>query len=376
MTKRKDLIKELKEDAKKAWDFIETCATNIGKYGLLVLSLYSDGSINQHEFAPIKEQEVKNEISIAKFDNKLQVAEIKEAKDFNWGEYSPNNTPFLSVVKTIEDRTMDAYNATIGSKIDKKINIKDLMEKAGVKVEDMQEVVNQNKDILKQLEPGMTSVKLARAADKVRGSLTQNCLLGVQHIFASAGYGDYLDGSNGLWPKKIGNGPYNSACNTNKTLEKTGSFITLSVENTAYNTNKQSLENQEMRAFCKTLPAGTVLICDNKLPDQIEGKNYSTLIRQYGKGGPIHGHVAVKANNGSYKSDGVEPFGPNFARYGERVSFSIPLDTRVPENVAYAFIKQAELRKSKEEEHKYASNANTQSNTVIPTYMMYNNERG
>ena len=36
MTKRKDLIKELKEDAKKAWDFIETCATNIGKYGLLV----------------------------------------------------------------------------------------------------------------------------------------------------------------------------------------------------------------------------------------------------------------------------------------------------------------------------------------------------
>ena len=175
MTKRKDLIKELKEDAKKAWDFIETCATNIGKYGLLVLSLYSDGSTNQHEFAPIKEQEVKNEISIAKFDNKLQVAEIKEAKDFNWGEYSPNNTPFLSVVKTIEDRTMDAYNATIGSKIDKKINIKDLMEKAGVKVEDMQEVVNQNKDILKQLEPGMTSVKLARAADKVRGSLTQNC---------------------------------------------------------------------------------------------------------------------------------------------------------------------------------------------------------
>lgn len=399
MTKRKDLIKELKEDAKKAWDFIETCATNIGKYGLLVLSLYSDGSTNQHEFAPIKEQEVKNEISIAKFDNKLQEHELKDNKDFVWGNYDPNNTPFLSAPKSLEEITNELYDATFGSKIDGKINIKDLMELAGVKVEDMQAVVNQNKDILTKLEPGQISNKLARAADRVYGSLSQNCLLGVQHIFANAGYGNYLDGSNGLWPKKIGDGPYNSACNTDKTLEKTGSFITLYVENKACDTSKQSLENKEMRDFCKKLPAGTIVICDNKLPDQIEedcnnkhpdqieencdnkhpdqikGKSYKNLIKQYGSGGAVHGHVAVKDNRGVFKSDGVEPLGPNFARYGEKVSFSIPLDTSVSKDIACQFIKQAQIRKHKElEANNTTKNNFKQYNTVFTLYQ--NNIRG
>ncbi len=375
MTKRKDLIKELKEDAKKAWDFIETCATNIGKYGLLVLSLCSDGSTTQQEFAPVKEQETKNEIIITKFNNRLQEHELKDNKDFVWGNYDPSNTSFISSPKSLDDITKDLYDTTFGSKIDGKINIKDLMELAGVKVEDMQAVVNQNKDILTKLEPGQISNKLARAADRVHGSLSQNCLLGVQHIFANAGYGNYLDGSNGLWPQKIGNGPYNSACNTDKTLENTGSFITLSVENKACDTSKQSLENKEMRDFCKELPAGTIVICDNKLPDQIEGKSYKSLVRQYGSGGPVHGHVAVKDNRGVFKSDGVEPLGPNFARYGEKVSFSIPLDTSVSKDIACQFIKQAQIRKHKElEANNTTKNNFKQYNTVFTLYQ--NNIRG
>lgn len=373
MTKRKDLIKELKEDAKKAWDFIETCATSIGKYGLLVLSLYSDGSTNQHEFAPIKEQEVKKEISVAKFDNALQAHELDSTKMAYWQDFNPVNTPFKPVFKSVDDRTTEIYNSTAGAQIDGKVNIKDLIEIAGVKVEDMQEVINQNKDILTQLEPGTISTRLARSADKVHGSLDRNCLAGVQNIFLDAGYGEYLDGANGLWPEKIGNGKHNSACNTYKTLENTGEFITLSVENIACNTSKQSNENKEMRAFCKTLPAGTIVVCDNKLPDQIDGKNYNTLVRQYGRGGIIHGHVAIKANNGYFKSDGTEPFGPNFSNYGENVSFSIPLDTQVPKEVACAFIKQAEIRKDREQEEKYASNSNSKPDLFIQTYTKINN---
>ena len=365
MSNRKDIIKELKEDAKRAWDFIETCATNIGKYGLLVLSLYSDGSESQQKFEPIKEQQIRNEINVAKLDKKLQVVDLKDDKGFIWDD-TLNNMSYLTMSQNIDERVDDIYKSTFGAKIDGKINISELMEKTGVKVEDMQIVVNENKDILTKLEPGNISSRLAKAADRVKGELNQNCLFGVQNIFMNAGYGNYLDGSNGLWPKKIGNGPYNSACNTNKTLEKTGEFITLSVENKACNTSIQSTENKEMKEFCRGLPAGTIVVCDNKLPDQIEGRSYESLVRQYGKGGSIHGHVAVKANNGSFKSDGIEPSGPNFARYGENVSFSIPTDMRIPKDVAYAFIKQAEIRKSKEKEAKNkTTTAYNQYNSIL-----------
>ncbi|MBQ8750644.1 MAG: hypothetical protein IJZ30_03290 [Alphaproteobacteria bacterium] len=374
MSDKKDLISELKQDAQKAWEFIENCANKIGKYGLLVLSLVSDGNAQNQDFAPIKEQEIKNEISANNFNKKIQVYELNNknkiaqnaTSNVNWEDVIEGRSAFIPYQKTIDERAEELYEKAKGAKISSNVSVNDLMENAGVTVDDMQAVINENPEILFQFKSGPTSAKLARSADRVNGALAQNCLAGVQTIFDNARCAGILSGDSAKWPKKIGGGRHNSACNSYIPLEESGKFITVSVENKAHNHSKHSPENEQMREFCQKMPEGSIVICDNKIPDYFEGRRYNSLVNQYGEGGPVHGHICVKDNHGQFKSDGTEPNGPNFARYGETVRFSIPKDMEVPKEVALTLIKQAEIRRQNEQEAKN----NSQNQTMTASFFM------
>ena len=374
MSNKKDLISELKEDAQKAWEFIENCANKIGKYGLLVLSLASDGNAQNNDFAPIKDQQAKNEVCVNNLNKKIQIYELNNKNkvtqntttNVNWENIIEGRNAFIPYQKTVDERAEELYEQAKSTKVIGSVDVGDLMEKIGVTVEDIQTAVNENPNILQQLYPGATSTKLAKAADRVNGSLNQNCLAGVQNIFNNARIPGILSGDSAKWPNKIGEGKYNSACNSYIPLEESGEFITISIENMAFNTPKYSEENHHMREFCKKMPKGSIVICDNKIPDYYEGRKYRELVKTYGEGGPVHGHICVKDNKGSFKSDGVEPEGPNFARYGKTVRFSIPKDMEVPKDVAIAIIKQSEIRREKEQENAQKS----EPQTFMAAYLM------
>ncbi len=362
MIDKKDLISELKQDAQKAWEFIENCANKIGKYGLLVLSLASDGNAQNQDFAPIKKQEIINEISANNLNEKIQVYELNNKNNVaqnsinnvNWDDVMEGRNAFIPYQKTIKENAEELYEKAKGAKITSDVSVTDLMKNAGVTVEDIQAVINENPETLFKFKSGSTSTRLAETAAKVKGELTQNCLAGVQTIFDKARCHGILSGDSAKWPKKIGGGTYNSACNSYIPLEESGKFITVSIKNKAYNQAKDSQENEQMREFCQKMPKGSIVICDNKVPDHFEGKRYESLVDEYGKGGLIHGHICIKDTYGQFKSDGTEPKGPNFARYGEIVRFSIPKDMEVPKDLALTIIEKTVLRKKQEEKDKMA----------------------
>ena len=65
----------------------------------------------------------------------------------------------------------------------------------------------------------------------------------------------------------------------------------------------------------------------------------------YGRGGRLHGHIAVIDNSHYFKSDGCEPNGPDFSRYGKVVRIPLPRDICIPKEIALEILRTSEISK-------------------------------
>ena len=337
MDNREGLIQELKEDAKRAYIAFISGVKKACVYTMLVLNV---GSIAPKE--ETKLNAVKDE-----YKQTLQGQERLEARIdarnlmFSQNIYSPYFT--LSA----EEKANLAYNEIARETLSENVSLESMIEKVGVSKEDVQTLISQNPEMLSQLIPGKTNISLAKASDKVKGGGEGHCLGGVQAIFDNAGFTGILSGETAQWPDKIRGCRSNSACNAYYPLEKSGKFITVSIANKAYNSNTWSDKNKEMRSFVSDFPAGTIIITENKIADEYQGRSYRDLEKMYGSGGGIHGHIAIKSNTGSYNSDIREISGPNFSKYGENVLISLPKDIQFTREQAKELIKISQERQEK-----------------------------
>ena len=337
MDDRDSLIQELKEDAKNAFNAFMQGAKKACVYTMLVLNV---GSLTPKEESKINA--VKDEYKQALLgQEKLEARIDAQNPVFSQNIFSPYFT------LTPEEKASIAYDDIARETLSENISLQSMIEKAGVTKEDVQALISQNPEILSELIPGKTNKLLANASDKVKGGGAGHCLGGVQAIFDRAGLAGILSGQTAQWPDKIEGCRSNSACNAYYPLEKSGKFITVSIENKAFNTNTWSDENKEMRSFVSGFPAGTIIITENKIADEYQGRSYRDLEKIYGSGGGIHGHIAIKSNSGSYNSDIREVSGPNFSKYGENVIISLPNDIQFTPEQAKELIKISQERQEK-----------------------------
>jgi hypothetical protein len=222
-----------------------------------------------------------------------------------------------------------------------------LLEKGGVNIYDLQIAIDQNPSILQKMEVGLTNKKLALSADNVTKTFRPRgqCLEGVQKIFDNANYPNIISRGAPNWPQRIKGCRANSACNAYIPLEKNGNYVVVSIENKAYQKSKGSVENKLMREFAKKLSPGTIVITDNVIADQYKSHSYKDLRNIYGKGGKLHGHIAVIDNSRYFKSDGCEPNGPDFSRYGKVIRIPLPRDIYIPKEQALEILQVAEVSK-------------------------------
>lgn len=211
------------------------------------------------------------------------------------------------------------------------ISIEDLLKYGGVKGIDIQNVFEENKEYFAQLQPGKTNKDLAARANRVSGRCEGGCLAGVQGMCPE------LDGQNPNWPKKEYGSSYNSACNAPEVLQKGGKYVVVEVENRAFGKGAWSPEDREMREFNKTLPGGTIAALDNYKPDELYGRRTPSDSQK-------HGHVWIQDNKGVACSDGRQPDGPSFSRYGRKMFICVAKDCQVPKEIAIELIKAAQER--------------------------------
>ncbi|MBR5598481.1 MAG: hypothetical protein IKW39_00405, partial [Alphaproteobacteria bacterium] len=241
------------------------------------------------------------------------------------------------------------------------ISLGDLLEKADVKAYEFQSAIDKDSLLLLSFQAGATNKALAKSADAVKAFRPQGrCLEGVQAIFSRAGYqySNIISGGSPNWPEKLVGCSNNSACNAYVPLEKNGDFVIIKLENKAYKKPYSSKENEDMRSFVRQLSPGSIIITDNIIPDNQETRHYRKLVKEYGAGGKIHGHIAVMDNRKYFKSDGTEPKGPNFSRYGQIIRFPLPKDIEIPLDKAREIIAESE-RLKQEERVQLTENSNT-----------------
>ena len=246
-----------------------------------------------------------------------------------------------NVIKT---KTNEMYRDICKKYKSEYISLNDLLDNTKIEIQDVCSVLSQSPESICDIMPGKTSILLARAASNVKGGGKQQCLLGVQRIFDNAGLSGIISGDDKDWPAKIRGCSSNSACNAYIPLEKSKRFIVITVNNEAYNKSSASNENKKMRAWSKKLPIGSVVITDNKIADEYQGRVYRDLTRVYGRGGKIHGHICVKDVNHLYKSDIVEPNGPNFSAYGDNIKVALPKDVKIKKELLLKIVEAYQTR--------------------------------
>ena len=260
-----------------------------------------------------------------------------------------DNIGFMPIEQegSVEERVNRRYQTIEGGKPKLQISLKDLLEKGGVNIYDLQIAIDQNPSILQKMEVGLTNKKLALSADNVTKTFRPRgqCLEGVQKIFDNANYPNIISRGAPNWPQRIKGCRANSACNAYIPLEKNGNYVVVSIENKAYQKSKGSVENKLMREFAKKLSPGTIVITDNVIADQYKSHSYKDLRNIYGKGGKLHGHIAVIDNSRYFKSDGCEPNGPDFSRYGKVIRIPLPRDIYIPKEQALEILQVAEVSK-------------------------------
>ncbi len=274
---------------------------------------------------------------------KVKKVEIKEIQ---------NNEFYAECSKSsedskIRDRAKEFYSQICKGHISDYVLLEDLL-KSEIGIEDICFVLSENPNKMTNIIPGRSNILLAKSASKVKGGGRRECLLGVQRIFDNAGFSGIISGDDKDWPQKIKGCSSNSACNTYIPLEKSGKFIIVTIDNLACDKTRNSVENKKMRALAKKLPIGSIIITDNKIADEHQGRVYTELARVYGKGGKVHGHICVKDIDHVYKSDIVEADGPNFANYGDVVRIAFARDIKIEKDLALDIIEVYQKRKANE----------------------------
>ena len=330
---RSELKKSLKEDALEVWNKLKEAVSRYGKYGMLALGLTANMSSTA-----VSEQDASHKQYIQKmndrgkyFDNRLAVHELKaqtaghhndniipplrptdERTFTDWNKIAENfnTTPWLE--KDTKKEAENIYKQTLGDNISGKVSVKELMDRAGVTAADIHADVDQKPEMAFSIETGQTG----RANEKAERP---------------------------DWPEaEPGAGKSNSACNVSVPLEKSGKFITVSIDNEAYQKRPFSPEYQKMQELNRKIPGGTIVSIDNKMPDEISGRRYRTSSE-------THGHTWTPRGNGEFASDGVER-SIHFHNYGEKVHLSYATDCGISEEMAIKCIEQAQIRKQKEQQ--------------------------
>ena len=369
---RSELKKSLKEDALEVWNKLKEAVSRYGKYGMLALGLTANMSSTA-----VSEQDSSHKQYIQKmndrgkyFDNRLTVHELKtqtaghhndniisplrpadEQTFTDWNKIAENFNTAPWLEKDTKKEAENIYKQTLGDNISGKVSVKELMDRAGVTAADIQAVVDQNPEMAFSFEPGQTGRAIERAARRIQGLPQGKCLSGMQTIVANSGIGIDIGRNNPDWPEaEPGAGKSNSACNVSIPLEKSGKFITVSIDNEAYQKRPFSPEYQKMQELNRKIPGGTIVSIDNKMPDEISGRRYRTSSE-------THGHTWTPRGNGEFASDGVER-SIHFHNYGEKVHLSYATDCGISEEMAIKCIEQAQIRKQKEQQlaqaHKFS----------------------
>ena len=343
---RLELKNKMKEDAKRAWQTIKDVFNRYSKYGVVALGLAAGSAMSSDDASKYAESLKSGN---QKLENKLKIREVKAQtqslsplkpaaniqSNIKW-EDALLQTSWLK--DDISSKVEEIYASNLGDNMTGNISVQDLFSKVGVTKADIQSVIDKNPEMLKHMSGGEINRKLARAANHIENETKGKCTQGVQMIFAKAGMGDLVSGSNPNWPEKErGAGNSNSGCNVHIVLEKGGEFTTVHVANQAYtrriNKDEAQEKNQQMNEFIRDLPPGTPISIDNRV-DEFQGRKLPQDNQ-----GIIHGHTGVINNRHNVACDFEQVNGVNFSRYGQYVNISIAKDMELSRDFANAFIK-------------------------------------
>ena len=343
---RLELKNKMKEDAKHAWQTIKDVFNRYSKYGVVALGLAAGSAMSSDDASKYAESLKSGN---QKLENKLKIREVKAQtqslsplkpaaniqSNIKW-EDALLQTSWLK--DDISSKVEEIYASNLGDNMTGNISVQDLFSKVGVTKADIQSVIDKNPEMLKHMSGGEINRKLARAANHIENETKGKCTQGVQMIFAKAGMGDLVSGSNPNWPEKErGAGNSNSGCNVHIVLEKGGEFTTVHVANQAYtrriNKDEAQEKNQQMNEFNRDLPPGTPISIDNRV-DEFQGRRLPQDNQ-----GIIHGHTGVINNRHNMACDFEQVNGVNFSRYGQNVNISIAKDMELSRDFAKACIK-------------------------------------
>ncbi len=343
---RLELKNKMKEDAKRAWQTIKDVFNRYSKYGVVALGLAAGSAMSSDDASKYAESLKSGN---QKLENKLKIREVKAQtqslsplkpaaniqSNIKW-EDALLQTSWLK--DDISSKVEEIYASNLGDNMTGNISVQDLFSKVGVTKADIQSVIDKNPEMLKHMSGGEINRKLARAANHIENETKGKCTQGVQMIFAKAGMGDLVSGSNPNWPEKErGAGNSNSGCNVHIVLEKGGEFTTVHVANQAYtrriNKDEAQEKNQQMNEFIRDLPPGTPISIDNRV-DEFQGRRLPQDNQ-----GIIHGHTGVINNRHNMACDFEQVNGVNFSRYGQNVNISIAKDMELSRDFAKACIK-------------------------------------
>ena len=228
---RLELKNKMKEDAKRAWQTIKDVFNRYSKYGVVALGL-ATGSVMSSDDVSKYTEGLKS--GNQKLENKLKIKEVKAQtqslsplrpesniqSNIKW-EDAVQQTTWLK--EDIGSKVEEIYASNLGDNMTGNISVQDLFSKVGVTKADIQSVIDKNPEMLKQMSGGEINRKLARAANHIENETKGKCTQGLQMIFAKAGMGEMVSGSNPNWPEKErGAGNSNSGCNVHIVLEKGG----------------------------------------------------------------------------------------------------------------------------------------------------------
>lgn len=242
----------------------------------------------------------------------------------------------------------EVYKKVCGNQSKGDPSLEDLMKKANVTRADLQAVLAEEKSLdakakmIKSMTPGKRNRLMANEADKTEGACHGNCLSGVQRmeegVAAKEGVEPRIGKYDPEWNKYTKNGDENGACHAHYVYDSHGDHVTVSVPNLACNKRDGSPENEQMKAFNRQLPAGTIASTANKEDEALRGT--ANLSAKFG-------HIWVKDNKGNSCSDGVQPDGPkDYNRYGDKMYVTLSKDVSVPKELALRLIAKAQEREN------------------------------
>ncbi len=367
-----ELKQEMIADAQQAWQTIKDLVSRYGKYGALVLGLMPEGKISSisANSEVLKDYASQLEKSEQKLTEKLTIKENSLKEDIktplrpenriymDWNNVSAKPEWIKETKESVEQEAKNIYKDMTSGQVVPHVTIEDLMSQCGVSKSDMQAVIKENPEMLHDFIGGDINKKLAEAASDIKDPTVGKCTRGVQNTFCGAGMGEMVDANNPNWPaKERGANGSNSACNLYIPLEKSGKFVTVTIENEAYKRGAgysiTSEQNKKMNDFIRKLPTGTTICIDNKA-DEFIGRKMPTNNQ-----GWIHGHTGVINKRHNLACDFEQVNGVNFGRYGPEVKISLAKDMTVNEDFITKCLvkkKEREQRTSQIEQSKVASN--------------------